>query len=303
MNGNGTSVLSQFACVRLSQRGISLTAQDKEASATLAADKQGEEGSMMAVSRIFPPKLIGPVLRAHRGIRQEFRENSVGWLVGGAALIPVSRYQITVDRVAGPLQTRVDEERKILGDNWEDVISQCRHFRGTAFKAEDYPSVEDLANCFASSLIDMPHPLASPFFKGIEAGSDIRVAEAEARIKEANKSGIRMLRVELAERMTKPLQELVRKCGELDRGDAQVLRQTTMDHVKDLLTVVIELAPACPATDELRSTLHMALDPIVNLVPSGLAGDSAASKRLRGVATQSAQFAIGAVAKAFAGEF
>lgn len=203
---------------------------DKDASHTLTTGAKAEADAARVNKHLVPKESLKAISQTVSALRTHFYTHTLPWKDNGDRVLPRAMYFQFMQEL-GVLKAQFDAAVAAFLQEWPSIVAKAQFRMGSLFKAEDYPSVQQLQRRFK---VDVSiEPIA-------EAG-DFRVlmdAEEVDRIRE-------QMTEQLSERLSRAMldvwQRLAKVLGyfaERMADEKAIFRDTTVTNLQELVALL-----------------------------------------------------------------
>jgi hypothetical protein len=127
------------------------------------ADKHGNDKAMTkVVESLLPKEAMATLSQLRSSIRQEFYRRTLPWQDGGTRILSTGGYMDFAEFMRKS-KTQWDPAVQYFVDNWDSYVADARVKRNGLFRAEQYPTKEQVAKRFDFTWQVQPVPVADDF--------------------------------------------------------------------------------------------------------------------------------------------
>jgi hypothetical protein len=183
--------------------------------------------------RLVPKAAIRPRFNAANAARAFHISNTLPWLEGGVRILPVANFRDYMDGMRKLIAACEAEDRKFF-KAYPDWIKEAERSHGKLFKAEQFPSLDEVKTMFSVEVDVIPLPNIADWRVDLDAEQvkALRL-DAEQKMAAVQSSGIKELYTRL--------QELVEHAQKkLDDPEA-VFRDSMIGNIKELVGLIAKL--------------------------------------------------------------
>jgi hypothetical protein len=209
---------------------------DKEISAETNAIKGTISGAGRYHKSLLPTcQLLDDIKKKATAIRAKFYENTLPWGVKGIQILPSANYLAFMQDFR---KEKADYERLVrqFVPAYPQMVLDAQRFLGQAYKADDYPDINQIADKFAIDMQIMPVP-TDDFRVNIADEELARIHnEVQARVKQAGQEAMR----EVWQRLYDAVTHMAERLAKLDEPGTR-FHESTLEHVTSLCALLPRL--------------------------------------------------------------
>ncbi len=210
---------------------------DRKASQYVAVHHDASASAGRYNKRLLPKAALSALNATLNEARKNHYHHTLPWDDLGARLLPVANYERYTAALGKLIDRMLTERQRFIAD-YDNQVEQARLDLGRLFRADDYPSRDELRGRFSAAYRIVPVPDAGHFLADLAAGERLRLRQDIER--------------HVSERLNGALGDLYRRLGEAvghvcerltedDNGKPKVFRDSLIENLRELVDTVPRL--------------------------------------------------------------
>lgn len=186
--------------------------------------------------QLIPREAFAKINRVYGRIDSDYKKLTLPWLDTGSRILSSDAYFKFTEKMRH-YSKEWNEAVDAFCEEYPSLMEESERRLNGLFRAEEYPKPNEIKHRFGFNWRIAPLPVAGDFRVGLDENE---VALIRQGIEETQKEAVKVALLSVAKRIEAALAHLVERIRAVD-NDGGILRESTLDNVKELAELIPEL--------------------------------------------------------------